>query len=188
MKAFFGFLVIVALVLGGAYLGRAFIVDKLYPDSEILSDEIGIVPHDMAVKEYSVSQPSEMMVRVTFLDGTESLVTVSQSDEDRDWENGISGPLPVQFSISSGRYSTEWFPAQADETFRVALANIASDRFAEEGTLARITVFRREPIPTWMGRLVPEAYDIEGARIQRFDPDKEIDTENIMNFVYEMDD
>ena len=56
------------------------------------------------------------------------------------------------------------------------------------GTLSRITVYRREPIPDWIAALVPEAYDIEGARIQRFDPDKDIDTENIMNFVYEMDD
>lgn len=188
MKLFFGFITGIILLFGGAYLSRDFIVARLYPNVMVAEEFIGVEPHDVAVKQYSISSPSELLVRVIHDDGTPALVTVSQADSAYSWTEGETGPLPVQFNISEGRYSTEWFSARTDETFRLAIANIAESPLAEEGTLARVVVYRRNPIPDWLAKLTPKAYEIEGARVQRFDANVSIDTNSVMNFVYELDD
>ena len=186
MKAFLAFVLCVALLGAGLFFGRVSIINQFFPTTEIVSEEVGVVPHEFAVKEYWVSEPSELMVRIVHLQGTTGMITVSQEDDLYDWVPGESRPLPVQFRITDGRYSTEWFSARKGENFRVALGNIADDRFAVDGTLIRIVIYRRNALPPLIRTLVPEAYEMEGARVQAFDPDKDIDTETVMDFVFGM--
>lgn len=187
MKTILGILVLATIMLGGTYLVRERVISGVYPEKVAFNARIGVTPFSAAVKEYWVNQPTELQVRLNHIDGSEARITVSQSDDKFDWMPGETGPLPVSFEISEGRYATEWFPAHRNENFRVAIENMPSDPNAEKGTLVHVQVIRRPVIPDWIKMITPSVNEVYGLRLQAYDPTAEIDTESIMIRVEAMD-
>lgn len=187
MKWLFGILAFVAILLGAAYFTRSIFVSAIFPTKTVFTQGYSVVPNSAAVKEYSVSEPSELLFQFSHDGGPEGIIIiVAQADPDLEWTTSAETPLPIRFSSAPGRFSSAWVDARAKETFRVIVYR-ESNAEAPDPSLLTIEVLRRPVLPDWLRLIYPEVDTVEGKRLILPKVGEEIDSETIMDYVSSMD-
>lgn len=187
MKWLFGILAFIAILLGAAYFTRSMFVSAIYPTKTIFTQGYGLVPSSAAVKEYNISEPSELLFQFSHDGGPEGIVViVAQADPDLEWTTTPETPLPIRFVTAPGRFSSAWVDARANETFRVIVYRESNDD-APDASLLSMQVLRRPVLPDWVRLVYPEVDKVEGRQLIVPKVGEEIDSETIMNYVSSMD-